>query len=294
MIAYHIGVDGGGSGTRLRLARADGHLLAQAQGGPSGLAHGAGRAWDTINSAVAQAFRTAGLAQPPLAQLALGLGLAGVHNQQWADGFLGLDPGYGALALASDATSTLLGAHGGRPGAIIAIGTGSVGEVLQVDGMRREVGGWGFPSGDEAGGAWIGLRAIAHAQQVMDGRLAGGALASAVIEACGGLRHAMQDWLATANQTTYATLAPLVLQHAGGDAAARAIVQEAGRQIALIAAALDPAATLPLALCGGLAAPLTPYLPAELLRRVLPAEGDSAAGALHLIRRQLSPPPENT
>lgn len=294
MIAYHIGVDGGGSGTRVRLEQAGGQLLAQAQGGPSGLAHGVGRAWDTINSLVAQAFGEAGLAQPPLAQLALGLGLAGVHNQQWADSFVGHDPGYGALALASDALTTLLGAHGGRPGAIIAIGTGSVGEVLQTDGTRREVGGWGFPSGDEAGGAWMGMRAIAHAQQVMDGRLAGGAFAAAVIKACGGQRHAVQDWLAAATQTTYATLAPLVLQHAGSDAAARAIAQEAGRQIALMASALDPADTLPLALCGGLAAPLSPYLPAELLQRVLPAQGDSASGALHLLRQQLSLQKENT
>lgn len=294
MIAYHIGVDGGGSGTRVRLERAGNQLLAQAHGGPSGLALGVERAWNTINSLVAQAFREAGLAQPPSAQLALGLGLAGVHNQQWADNFVSQDPGYGALALGSDALTTLLGAHAGSPGAIIAIGTGSVGEVLQADGTRREVGGWGFPSGDEAGGAWLGLRAIAHAQQAMDGRLAGGAFAAAIIEACGGQRHAVQHWLAAATQTTYATLAPLVLQHAGSDAAASAIAQEAGRQIALIAAALDPDATLPLALCGGLAAPLAPYLPAGLLQRVVPAQGDSAAGALYLLRQQLSSSKENT
>lgn len=288
MIEFLIGVDGGGSGTRLCLTRRDGQTLAQVQAGPSGLAHGVGRAWQTIAGAVDEAFRAAGMARPSLAQLGLGLGLAGVHNQQWADSFVAQDPGYGALALASDALTTLLGAHGGQPGAVIAIGTGSVGEVLHADGTRREVGGWGFPSGDEAGGAWIGLRAMAHAQQVQDGRVAGGALAAAVIGFCGGQRHAMQDWLAGANQTTFAQLAPLVLQHAASDASARAIVQEAGHQIALIADALDPTASLPVALCGGLAAPLQPYLPAALLQRVLPARGDSAAGALRLIRRQLA------
>jgi len=287
MIQYHLGIDGGGSGTRVRLAHPDGQLLAQAQGGPSGLAHGVQRAWDTINSVVAQAFQAAGLAQPVKAQLALGLGLAGVHNRQWADSFVANDPGYGALALASDGTTTVLGAHGGHPGAIIAIGTGSVGEVLLADGTRREVGGWGFPSGDEAGGAWMGLRAMAHAQQVMDARVAGGAFAAAVINACGGQRQAMQEWLAAATQTSFAQLAPLVLQHGGSDAAAQAIALEAGRQIALIAAALDPHGTLPLALCGGLAAPLSPYLPAALLQRVVAAQGDSAAGALHLIGQQL-------
>ena len=80
------------------------------------------------------------------------------------------------VALESDALTTLLGAHAGQPGVIVAIGTGSVGEVLHADGSRHEVGGWGFPSGDEAGGAWIGMRAINHAQQVVDGRVPGSAL----------------------------------------------------------------------------------------------------------------------
>ena len=288
MIEYILGVDGGGSGTRIRLARRDGQELAQGQSGPSGLAHGVERAWSAVAHAASLAFRTAGLPQPPLQQIAIGLGLAGVHNKLWAASFLEHNPGYAQVALESDALTTLLGAHGGNPGAIVAIGTGSVGEVLHADGSRHEVGGWGFPSGDEAGGAWIGMRAINHAQQVVDGRVAGSAFASAIVDACGGHRDAMQAWLAGATQTTYAQLARLVLDHASSSDVAHAILTEAGRQIALIAGALDPQAGLPVALCGGLAAPLSPYLPAELLRRVVPAQGDSAAGGLRLILRHLN------
>ncbi|WP_353850517.1 BadF/BadG/BcrA/BcrD ATPase family protein [Janthinobacterium sp.] len=162
MIEYIIGVDGGGSGTRVRLARLDGHELAQGQSGPSGLGLGIERAWTSVAHAVTLAFRAAGLEQPPLQRMAIGLGLAGVHNKQWAASFIEHNPGYAAVALESDALTTLLGAHAGQPGAIVAIGTGSVGEVLHADGSRHEVGGWGFPSGDEAGGAWIGMRAINH------------------------------------------------------------------------------------------------------------------------------------
>ena len=288
MIEYILGVDGGGSGTRIRLARPDGQELAQGQSGPSGLAHGIDKAWTAVAHAASLAFRAAGLPQPPLRQIAIGLGLAGVHNRQWGASFLEHNPGYAQVALESDALTTLLGAHAGQPGAIVAIGTGSVGEVLHADGSRHEVGGWGFPSGDEAGGAWIGMRAVNHAQQAVDGRVPGNAFASAIIDACGGDRDAMQAWLASASQTTYAQLARLVLEHAPSNATALAILTEAGRQIALIAHALDPQAGLPVALCGGLAAPLSPYLPAELLRRVVPAQGDSAAGGLRLILRQLN------
>lgn len=287
MIDYLIGVDGGGSGTRVRLARAGGAELAQGQSGPSGLMHGVKAAWSAIDAAVQEAFDATALRRPDKARLAIGLGLAGVHNRQWADSFRDSNPGYAFVALGSDGLTTLLGAHQGRPGVIIALGTGSVGEALYADGGRHEVSGWGFPAGDEASGAWIGLRAVNHMQQVVDGRVHASAFADAVIAACGGGREAIQDWLAGAGQTRYAQLAPLVLEYGQSDQVARAILHEAGRQAALIGAALDPSATLPVALCGGLAEPLRPYMPAELLRRVAPAHGDSAAGALRLIGQHL-------
>ncbi|MES2257298.1 MAG: BadF/BadG/BcrA/BcrD ATPase family protein [Pseudomonadota bacterium] len=287
MIEFLIGVDGGGSGTRVRLARADGAALGEGDSGPSALLHGIANAWTSVEDAAGKAFRAAGLDVPARERIAIGLGLAGVHNRQWAANFVDANPGYAALALETDAYTTVLGAHGGQPGAIIALGTGSVGEILLADGSRKEVGGWGFPAGDEAGGAWIGLRAINHIQQVLDGRVPGGPLAGAVIAACGGERDAIQVWLANANQTQYAQLARIVLQHAGDDAVAQAILAEAGRQVALIAHALDASDTLPIALCGGLGEPLRPYLPPELLNRIVPPQGDSAAGALRLIQQHV-------
>jgi len=285
MIDYLIGVDGGGTGTRVRLARFSPHgvvELAQGASGPSGLGLGIARAWASVQDAVAQAFAAAGIEQPSLDRIAIGLGLAGVHNRQWAQAFVDADPGYAALRLETDAFSTLMGAHGGRPGAIVAIGTGSVGEVLQPDGTRREVGGWGFPAGDEASGGWIGLAAINHIEQVLDGRRLGSAFADAVVDACGGNRAAIQVWLGQATQTTYATLAPLVLQHAD-DPAARAILAKAGEEAAAIARALDPDGRLPLALCGGLGSALRDWLPPALAARARAPEGDSARGALRMI-----------
>ena len=285
MIDYLIGVDGGGTGTRVRIARfSSGGAVELAQGtsGPSGLGLGIARAWAAIHDAIAQAFATAGSAQPPLARMAIGLGLAGVHNGQWAQAFRAADPGYGALVLETDAFTTLMGAHDGQPGAIVAIGTGSVGEVLLPDGTRREVGGWGFPAGDEASGGWIGLAAINHIEQVLDGRRAGSAFADAVVDACGGNRAAIQVWLGQATQTTYAALAPLVLRHAD-DPAARAILTKAGEEAAAIARALDPDERLPLALCGGLGAALREWLPPALAARARAPLGDSAQGALRMI-----------
>jgi glucosamine kinase len=282
MIDFLIGVDGGGTGTRVRLARIDGTELAQGASGPSGLGLGIARAWDAVQQAAAAAFAAGGVQQPSLDRMAIGLGLAGVHNKQWAAEFVAANPGYAAIRLETDGFTTLLGAHGGAPGAIVAIGTGSVGEVLRADGSRHEVGGWGFPAGDEASGAWIGLRAIGYIEQVLDGRREGGAFADSVIGACGGNRDAIQVWLGKATQTAYASLAPLVLRQAG-DPVARAILIDAGSEVAAHAHALDPEGRLPLALCGGLGAALRDYLPSGLLARTTAPQGDSAAGALRMI-----------
>lgn len=290
MIEYFIGVDGGGTGTRVRLARADGVELAQGHGGPSGLAHGIDSAWRSIGDAVARAFAQAGIAQPPLGTIAIGLGLAGVHNKLWAAQFAAANPGYAALRLENDGFTTLMGAHCGAPGTIVAIGTGSVGQALLPGGEQREVGGWGFPAGDEASGGWIGLRAINHIEQVIDGRKPSSPFAQAVIDACGGGRDAIQVWLGKATQTSYAQLAPIVIAHAATDDTARGFLLDAGREVASIAHALDPSGTLPLALCGGLGAPLRAYLPPELLERSVAPQGDAASGALRMIALHVNQP----
>ncbi len=287
MLEYLIGVDGGGTGTRVRIERLDGMELGRGNAGPSGLMHGAAKAWAAVLDAVNRAFVEAGVARPVLEKMGIGLGLAGVHNPQWAAEFTSKNPGFGAIAVATDAYCTLLGAHQGKPGAIIAIGTGSVGEALLPDGTRREVGGWGFPASDEASGAWLGLHSINHVQRVFDGRRPSGDFARAVIKFCGGDRASLYLWLAHANQTTYAQLAPLVIQYAPQDEAAHNMMVKAGQEIAEISAALDPPGLLPIALCGGLAAPMSDYLPEQLRARVAKPHADAAAGALQLIRQSV-------
>jgi glucosamine kinase len=291
---YLIGVDGGGTGTRTLLVNAQGQELGRGSAGPSGLAHGADQAWLSILAAITQAFAQAGMTTPPLDQIAIGCGLAGVNNLQWAADFTAKNPGLAGLAIETDAGTTLLGAHQGRPGVIIALGTGSVGEVMQADGSRREVGGWGFPSSDEASGAWLGLRAINHVQHVLDGRSAPDALSKALIVFCsaGGApdaspKDAVFNWLAQANQTKFAQLAPVLLQYAGKVAKATEIMLAAGLEVEKMAWALDPSGAMPIALCGGLAEPMRTYLPASLQARVIKPQADSATGALILIRNQI-------
>jgi len=280
---YLIGVDGGGTGTRVRLANREGTQLGQGESGPSGLGLGISKAWAAVTAAINAAFASAGLPPAWPGQCAIGLGMAGVHNRDWAAAFLAADPGFAALRLDTDGYTTLLGAHAGQAGVIIAIGTGSVGQALLPDGSGREVGGWGFPSGDEASGGWIGLAAMNHIERVLDGRRAASPFTEELMEACGSTRERVQVWLGHATQTRFAALAPIVVRHAGSDAVARDILTRAGQEIAEMVGALDPDGALPLALCGGLGAPLRRYLPPALLARSIVPYGDAATGALRMI-----------
>jgi glucosamine kinase len=281
---FLIGIDGGGSGTRVVLGDAQGRELAQAASGPSGLGLGVERAWQAIAAGCAEAFARAGM---PLdwARCVLGCGLAGVNNRDWLAAFRAQAPAVAGLAVESDVYTTLLGAHGGEQG-VVALGTGSQAAVLDGDGACRVAGGFGYPSGDEASGAWLGLRAIVHAQQALDGRAPNDDLAQALLAHTGAHdRDSLIVWLCEANQTAYAKLAPLVIANPSHPFAAR-LLGEAGVDVGKMIAALDPSASLPVALCGGLGAPLREYVPQIYQARLREPLADSAHGGLQLAQRE--------
>ncbi|USB83357.1 ATPase [Burkholderia cenocepacia] len=284
-LLFAIGIDGGGTGTRAVLADRDGRELAQGRGGPSGLGLGIERAWASIGAACADAFTQAGLAFD-WSQCALGCGLAGVNNAAWLAAFRAQAP-LGALAIESDAYTTVVGAHGGAPGLIVALGTGSIAAALDAAGACRIAGGFGFPSGDEASGAWLGVRALAYAQQALDGRVPRDAFATALLAETGARdRDALVQWSCDANQTIYARLAPIVFAHRTHPGA-RALIAQAGDEIGKMIDALDPQHALPIALCGGLADALAPAVPARHAARLRAPLDDSAHGALRLALQAL-------
>lgn len=284
-LLFAIGIDGGGTGTRAVLANRHGRELAQGRGGPSGLGLGIERAWASIGAACADAFTQAGLAFD-WSQCALGCGLAGVNNTAWLAAFRAQAP-LGALAIESDAYTTVVGAHGGAPGLIVALGTGSIAAALDAAGACRIAGGFGFPSGDEASGAWLGVRALAYAQQALDGRVPRDAFATALLAETGAQdRDALVQWSCDANQTIYARLAPIVFAHRTHPVA-RALIAQAGDEIGKMIDALDPQHALPVALCGGLADALAPAVPARHAARLRAPLDDSAHGALRLALQAL-------
>ncbi len=297
---FVAGVDGGGTGTRVRLQNTAGHTLGQGEAGPSGLGQGTEQAWRHVLQALAAAFAQAGLPPAPPADIALGLGLAGAGVPAQRAAFLQADPGFARCALANDGVTQLLGAHGGGAGIVVASGTGSVAAARDEAGHTHQCGGWGYPVGDEGSGAWLGLQAMRHAHAVLDGREAPTALAAAVFREAGADAPSLLAWCADAGARRYAELAPLVFRSAeNGCGRAQALLQAAADELARLVWALQPAGAAadadagtptawPVVASGSVGVRLAPLWPAALRARLVQPAGDSMAGALHLVRAALN------
>ncbi|MEM7566980.1 MAG: BadF/BadG/BcrA/BcrD ATPase family protein [Pseudomonadota bacterium] len=194
-----------------------------------------------------------------------------------------------SIEVVSDGYAALLGAHEGRPGTLLVTGTGSIGMRLDDQDACTQVGGWGFPIGDEGGGAWLGWMALREAVRAYDEPARDTRFLSDLRIRCGGGHNDIVAWLSHGNATQFAALAPHVVKAAAaGDAVARDLVEKAGQELERLALLLDPEGDGPIALSGGLAEPLHPYLPEALRARLQEPKADALAGAL-LRARGLAP-----
>ena len=288
MTRYLIAVDGGGTGTRLRLCDAAGGTLATGRAGPSSLSLGVDEAWRAILAALEEAGTQAGIRALAFADTDILCGLAGAQVPEARIRFIARQPGFRSLALVTDSLTSQLGALAGAPGSVVAVGTGSVAVSVDADGHVLETGGWGYVAGDEGSGAWIGREAVRHLHQVLDGTRAPDALSDDLMPICGGNRTSHFQWLSRAAQAEFAGLAPRVLERAPATASAQRIVRRAGWHIAQLASSVDRLGALPVCLTGGLAGPLLNDLPRRLRSRLSEARGDAVDGAVHLLRHHAS------
>jgi glucosamine kinase len=280
-----VGVDGGGTGCRARIEDAKGTLLGNGIAGPAALRIGVDRALAEVEKACRAAAEDAGLKADALRSMHAAVGLAGVGRKGALEELLLRPHPFRSVIYAHDATIACIGAHNARDGGIVIIGTGSVGFAV-VDGREVRIGGYGFPISDEGSGADLGLHAIRMALRAYDERAVGTSLTRDVMLRFHNDPFEAVAWMDHANATDYATFAPLVMRHAdSGDPVARGIIREAAEQIDELVRRLCEFGAPRVALLGGLATSMQPWLAPDVQRRLVPVEGDAVDGALHLARR---------
>ena len=283
--ALFVGVDGGGTGCRARIEDAEGCLLGTGIAGPAALRIGVDRALAEVEKACRVALEEAGLGSNVLGSVHAAVGLAGIDRKGVLEQLELRPHPFRSVIYAHDATIACIGAHGARDGGIVIVGTGSVGFAV-VGGREVRVGGYGFPISDEGSGADLGLHTIRLALRAYDERAVGTSLTRDVMMRFHNDPFEVVAWMDHATATDYATFAPLVMRHAdAGDPVARRIVRDAAEQIDELVRRLSECGASRIALLGGLASSMQPWLAPDVQRRLVPVEGDALDGALHLARR---------
>ena len=168
-------------------------------------------------------------------------------------GALGLDTG--RVQLASDIELACRAAFAPGEGIVVYAGTGSIAAHLAVDGQLHRAGGRGAVLDDAGGGHWIAREALKRVWRAEDhapGAWRQSPLAQALFDALGG-----SEWSTTrgfvygASRGELGQLALSVAHAAGADPAARALLHEAGTELARLAQALrQRLGPLPVALAG--------------------------------------------
>jgi glucosamine kinase len=280
-----VGVDGGGTGCRARIEDAEGCLLGTGIAGPAALRIGVDRALAEVEKACRGALEEAGLGSNVLSSVHAVVGLAGVGRKGALEQLVLRPHPFRSVIYVHDSTIACIGAHGDRDGGIVIVGTGSVGFAI-VGGREVRVGGYGFPISDEGSGADLGLHAIRLALRAYDERAVGTSLTHDVMMRFHNDPFEVVVWMDHATATDYATFAPLVIRHAdAGDPVGRRILRDAAEQIDELVRRLSECGASRVALLGGLASSMQPWLAPDVQRRLVQVEGDAVDGALHLARR---------
>jgi glucosamine kinase len=286
---FLLGVDGGGTKCRARLCDPSGQVLGEAASGPANLRLGVERSFSAILYAASEALERAGLSDQHLAQVVACLALAGASEPGYLAAAEAHPHPFGKAIITTDAHAACLGAHGEEDGGIIVAGTGTIGWAT-LNGEILRVGGWGLPVSDEGGGAWIGGEALRRVLWALDGRTPWTGLLNAVAAEFDHDPHAIVRWTQTALPCDFGALAPRVFDYAErGDPIARELMERAARHLDRLAARLIAAGATRLALTGGCAPFLRPWLCDESKAHLVTPRGDPLQGALHVARVAAQP-----
>ncbi len=286
-----VGVDAGGSRTRIRVWR-DGTSLGDHTAEAAALRPG--RALQA--SGIIAANAKSALAQLGLIGAdALVVGVAGAGRTADADALRVALRGEYVAERVMVTTDVALALASAPPEVAIVLlaGTGSIALARGADGTLVQQGGWGWQMGDEGSGYWIGREGLVAVGRAHDGRAPATGLTTALESATASPSvRELAGWAATASPREVATLAAVVVSEAErGDAAAQAIVARAVEELTGLVQGVSTRLRGPegaVALGGGLLGPDRPLrqrVAAALEQArmtVWPAPVDALQGALTL------------
>jgi glucosamine kinase len=280
---FLLGVDGGGTRCRARLCGLSGTTLGEGLAGPANIRLGLKESFTAVLEATAQCLAQAGLSVDDHHIIAC-LALAGASEPSNLAAARRYNHPFRRAVFTTDAHAACVGAHRGRDGGVIIIGTGTIGWAIR-GGRHYRVGGWGFPISDEGSGAWLGCEVIRRVLWAHDGRISWTSLLNRVSERFKSDPHAIVRWMSSAKPGDFGGLAPLVVEHAAqNDLVGCELMRLAAGYIDGMAERLGAFGVSRLALTGGLGFSIEPWLSRKTKSRLVPAAADALTGAVQLAR----------
>lgn len=280
-----LGIDGGGSGARARLADHHGRTLGEGRGGPANIGRDVEAAIAALDQAAEDALKSAGLTPAHRSWLSVVIGAAGAAVPGAIERVSTAPFGFAHLEIVTDADIALAGAFPDDDGGIVILGTGSQAYGRVGDGRIR-IGGWGAPISDSGSGAVLGQAAARRVLDALEGLAEASPFTALLADRLGGTPSALSAWSLKARPADWAGLAPLVFEHAeAGDAVAADLLAGALRSVEALIARLARDGVGRIALLGGLAARYRPLISTAVAPLVVDPAGDALDGAIHLARQ---------
>lgn len=284
-----LGIDGGGTKCKAILVNENNNILGTGVSGPANPLHGFELTTNSITEAATLALKSSGLVNVALNEINAGVGLAGVNlptqfkqMQAWRSPFK-------SMHLAHDLKIACFGAHETSNGAVIVVGTGSCG-YANIEGKELLIGGHGFPQGDQASGAWFGLKTVQQVLLSFDGLVSSSIMNELLLKKlqCKSAT-AIVEQTALQSSTFYAQLAHIAFEAVEqGDQLALSIINEGAKYIDNLVGLLLAKKPVRISLLGGLANSLMPWLSKETQTLLSEPLHTPEMGAVIFARNELA------
>jgi len=279
-----LGVDGGGTRCRARLRDISGKLLGNAVAGPANIRFGLEASINAALEATLRCLTQSGLSKKDLDRIVACLAFAGASEPSCLAAAQNYEYPFRRSIITTDAHAACIGAHGGRDGGVVVVGTGTVGWA-ELEGRVHRIGGWGLPVSDEGSGAWLGMEALRNVLLAHDCRRVWTPLLRRLFEKFQSDPHAIVRFVFNATPREYASFALLVIEHAARqDVAAVELLQRSASHLDDLVMRLAQVGADRIALVGGLAASIEEWLAPQSHRYLVSPVGDALDGALSLAR----------
>lgn len=300
MTGYFVGVDAGGTHCRASLYDSAETVIGTGLAGPANVFNHFTEAMKQIDLAIDIAVHSANISIDKKS-LIVGAGCAGGQTAQARKGLSLLNVPYKRLFMTSDLHASCLAASSGGDCIVLITGTGSSIAHYQ-NGLVTQYGGHGFMHGDEASGAWLGLRAVQLLLKSFDNLVDDEEFCNAIATAIGigymssisnaetstSVDHILR-YFKNKLAADYAQLAPLIIAlYQNGNSTANTLINEGADYLFSVLSSNALGDGLPIFITGGIAASYQPLLQQKMGKPVLAMQRVAQDGAMLYAKLQMN------